>query len=84
MEKEKQENNWKRKYLVQGKEEPIRKRKIYVRKKIFGPERETKRKKEQKRKGRKTRSSWLNCALRDDEAVYCVSVGHYEAVAVGN
>ena len=31
-----------------------------------------------------TRSSWLNCALRDDEAVYWVSVGHYEAVAVGN
>ena len=32
----------------------------------------------------RTRSSWLNCALRDDEAVYWVSVGHYEAVAVGN
>ena len=32
-----------------------------------------------------TRSSWLNCALRDnDEAVYWVSLGHYEAVAVGN
>ena len=31
-----------------------------------------------------TRSSWLNCALRDDEAVYWVSVGHYEAVAVGH
>ena len=31
-----------------------------------------------------TRSSWLNCALRDDEAVYWVSVGYYEAVAVGN
>ena len=31
-----------------------------------------------------TRSSWLNCALRDDEAVYWVSKGHYEAVAVGN
>ena len=31
----------------------------------------------------KTRSSWLNCALRDDEAVYWVSIGHYEAVAVG-
>ena len=31
-----------------------------------------------------TRSSWLNCALRDDEAVYCVSKGHYEAVAVDN
>ena len=30
------------------------------------------------RKYEKTRSSWLNCALRDDEA------GHYEAVAVGN
>ena len=31
-----------------------------------------------------TRSSWLNCALRDDEAVYWVSlsIGHYEAVAV--
>ena len=33
---------------------------------------------------RETRSSWLNCALRDDEAVYLVSRGHYEAVAVGN
>ena len=32
----------------------------------------------------KTRSSWLNCALRDDETVYWVSIGHYEAVAVGN
>ena len=31
-----------------------------------------------------TRSSWLNCALRDGEAVYWVSIGHYEAVAVGN
>ena len=30
----------------------------------------------------KTRSSWLKCALRDDEAVYWVSLGHYEAVAV--
>ena len=30
----------------------------------------------------KTRSSWLNCALRDDEAVFWVSIGHYEAVAV--
>ena len=32
----------------------------------------------------KTRSSWLNYALLDDEAVYWVSIGHYEAVAVGN
>ena len=32
----------------------------------------------------RTRSSWLNCALRDDKAVYWVSKGHYEAVAVGN
>ena len=31
-----------------------------------------------------TRSSWLNYALRDDEAVYWVSIGHYEAVAEGN
>ena len=31
-----------------------------------------------------TRSSWLNCALRDDEAVYWVSIGHYESVAVDN
>ena len=31
-----------------------------------------------------TRSSWLNCALRDDEAMYWVSIGHYVAVAVGN
>ena len=33
--------------------------------------------------GGETRSSWLNCAFRDDEAVYWVSIGHYEAVAVG-
>ena len=32
----------------------------------------------------KTRSSWHNRALRDDEAVYWVSKRHYEAVAVGN
>ena len=32
----------------------------------------------------KTRSSWLNCALRDDEAVYWVSLGHSEASAVGS
>ena len=32
----------------------------------------------------KTRSNWLNCALRDDEAVYWVSIGHYEAEAVSN
>ena len=38
----------------------------------------------QKQIERQTRSSWLNCALRDDEAVYWVSIGHYEAVAVGN
>ena len=37
---------------------------------------------ENHRKQVNTRSSWLNCALRDDEAVYCVSIGHYEAVAV--
>ena len=37
------------------------------------------------RKGNtETRSSWLNCALRDDEALYWVSIGHYEAVAVDN
>ena len=30
----------------------------------------------------KTRSSWLNWALRGDEAVYWVSIGHYEAVAL--
>ena len=29
-------------------------------------------------------SRWLNCALRDDEAVNWVSIGHYEAVAIGN
>ena len=34
--------------------------------------------------GGETRSRWLNCALRDDEAVYWVSIGHYEAVAVGD
>ena len=32
----------------------------------------------------KTRSSWLNCALRDDEAVFWASIGHYETVAVSN
>ena len=32
----------------------------------------------------KTRSSWLNCALRDDEAVYWISIGHCEAVTIGN
>ena len=32
---------------------------------------------------RETRSSWVNCALRDEEAVYWVSIGHYKAVAVG-
>ena len=32
----------------------------------------------------KTRSSWLNYALRDDEAVYWISIGLYEAVAEGN
>ena len=31
-----------------------------------------------------TRSSSHNCALQDDEAVYWVSIVHYEAVAVGN
>ena len=31
-----------------------------------------------------TRSSWLNCALRDDEAVHWVRIGHYEAIAAGN
>ena len=36
-----------------------------------------------KKKKLKTISSWLNCALRDDEAVNSVSIGHYEAVAVG-
>ena len=30
------------------------------------------------------RSSWLNCALQDDEAVYWVSIGHCEALAIGN
>ena len=31
-----------------------------------------------------TRSSWFNCALRDDEAVCWVSIGYCEALAVGN
>ena len=31
-----------------------------------------------------TGSSWLNCAIRDDEAVQWTSKGHYEAVEVGN
>ena len=32
----------------------------------------------------RTRSSWLNCELRDDEAVYWVTIGHCEALAIGN
>ena len=32
----------------------------------------------QLRLGIETRSSWLNCALRDDEAVQA-QIGHYEA-----
>ena len=36
------------------------------------------------KKERTTRPSWFNCALRDDEAVYWVIIGHYEAVEVGN
>ena len=32
------------------------------------------------RKVRKTRSSWLNCALRDDDAVYLVSMRRYQLV----
>ena len=35
-------------------------------------------------KREETRSSWFNCALRDDEALCWVSIGHYEALAVGN
>ena len=35
-------------------------------------------------KSDQTRSSWLNCALRDEESVYWVSIGHYEVVSVGN
>ena len=35
-------------------------------------------------KVRQTRSSWLNCALPDDDSVHWVSIGHYEAVAVGD
>ena len=29
----------------------------------------------------KTRSTWLNCALRDNKTMFWVSIGHYEAVA---
>ena len=29
-------------------------------------------------------STAFNCALRDDKAGFLVSIGHYEAVAVGN
>ena len=29
---------------------------------------------------KETRSSWLNCALRDDEAVYWVSMRRYQLV----
>ena len=35
-------------------------------------------------KGVETRSSWLNCASRDYEAVYWVSIGHFEVVTDGN
>ena len=38
----------------------------------------------EKEKEENTRSSWLNCALRDHEAVNWASIGHYEATAVGN
>ena len=38
----------------------------------------------EKGEGEGTRSSWLNCAWRDDKTVYWVSIRHYEAVAVGN
>ena len=51
-------------------------------KSLAGPEIQTGLDENKKKKG--TRSSWLNCALRDDEAVNWVSIGHYEAVAVGN
>ena len=34
-----------------------------------------------KSEGKKTGTSWVNCLLRDDEAV---SIEHYEAVAVGD
>ena len=30
----------------------------------------------------KTRSSWLNCELRDNESVYWDILGHYDTVAV--
>ena len=43
----------------------------------------TKKEREEEKK-KETRSSWFNCALRDDEAVCWVSIGHYEALAVGN
>ena len=33
-----------------------------------------------KKKEKKTKSSCLKYALRDDEAVYWVGIGHYEAV----
>ena len=32
----------------------------------------------------KTRSSWFNCALRNDEAVDWISIGHNEAVVCGS
>ena len=31
----------------------------------------------------KNRPSWLNCALRGDEAVYCVSIGQQGLVLGG-
>ena len=52
----------------------------------FHGRQETKEKQETRgiKETRETRSSWLNCALRDDEAVHWTSKGHYEAVEVGN
>ena len=35
-----------------------------------------------KEKIKETRSSWLKCALRDDEAVYWVSIGQWLLLGV--
>ena len=78
--KKEKKNVW----LAEEKEVQGRKKEeIFWRRKIFGQWR----RRRTRGKGIKTRSSWLNCALRDDEAVYSVhwvSIGHYESVAVDN
>ena len=53
---------------TKGERKITKKKNNYVRK--------NKRRNDSNRKNKQTRSSWLNCALRDDEAVYWVSSAH--------